>query len=995
MERRNNLLFLVLLATVGVLVAAILLGGSGDPGEPVLQTTSSQGDAAAGDVSARTAERAAETEGQPEVGDRQEIEAVPAAASGPIVLSGRLVDAASRPEVGVLVRHREERRRGDGVFFVVDSQDEGGEGGVRTDAEGRFAIEVERDRAGELTMPRSEERLFGATSKRSLPVEAVSESTDLGDLTVTAACAIAGRVVDEAGQPIEGAKVMSLASGSDARSVFPMLFGPNRSVEVGSDGAFVLAGLEPGEVAFGAEAKGFVPVTQRVEVRAAERRDDVVVTLVRGASIAGTVVDDRGLPIAGAKVGVERMRELAPGFQIQGVDDGSQVETDANGYFMVSGVEGPKVSLVAEAKGHVQQSRGDIELGEGSVVFRLDRLGRITGVLLDTEGQPIAGSTVSLTGRPFAPAHTDAEGRFELEDVEPGSVSLSAEGKGHVPVEGYTVHVVAGATVANVTLRAETGAVLVATVVDAKGQPVAGAQVRVSSVGEPGGAVEFGGGGRMIRRARAVSVGLGGAEAVPMPFFGTESELRREKTGPDGVARIAGLPTGPVRVTASGRTDAPSRAVDLQIPRRGTVDTILSLRPAGSVVVRVVDPAGEPIEGARFTLRGPENAPDAERETRSGKTGSEGTATVGQLLEGRYSAVLELDAKPVALGGGGGAFQFVIGDAMGGDSLESTRRPFQVIAGAAAEVLLQKPVLTRFHGVVLAADGPAADVRVTLRVPSELPMLGGGGGGGSATTAADGSFVIEDVAAGSYRLEWGRESQMIRHREEIEIPAGVSDVRKDLEMPVGIVEVTALDQDGAPVAGATITLSRIEAGGETVREARVAIGMSMGGPGGGGGMRSFSFGTGRPEIKTDAQGRARIEDVPPGEYRMKIESDGHAEQEVESVVVAAGVTVDAGVVTLTAAGVVEGTVTGLPAGGGGLPGNLALVEIRRAGAEDDRRPPTMAQDGKFRIDGLPAGDYEVRARSIGLGGDSEAGPWQPVRVEAGRPTNVTVPAGSR
>jgi hypothetical protein len=164
---------------------------------------------------------------------------------------------------------------------------------------------------------------------------------------------------------------------------------------------------------------------------------------------------------------------------------------------------------------------------------------------------------------------------------------------------------------------------------------------------------------------------------------------------------------------------------------------------------------------------------------------------------------------------------------------------------------------------------------------------------------------------------------------------------------------------------------------------------------GGGGMRSISFGGGRPEVKTDAQGQARIEDVPPGDYRMTITSQSHAEKQVEPVVAVAGVTTGAGVVTLNAAGILEGTVTGLPAGGGGLPGNLALIEVRRAGVEGDRRPPTMAQDGEFRIEGLEAGDYEVRARSLGLGGNAPAGPWQKVRVEAGRPTTVTVPAGSR
>ncbi|MGA0058420.1 MAG: MSCRAMM family protein, partial [Planctomycetota bacterium] len=961
--------------------------------EPVVQSTAAQEDpGAGGDVDARSAERA-DAASAADVGERQEVEAVPAPAAGPVVLSGRLVDGSARPEVGVLVQYR--AQRGPGRVFVVDvGADDAG--GVRTDADGRFSIEVDRNRAGELQLPRSEERLFGASEQRSLEVAAISRSTDLGDIPVTGAAVIAGRVVDESGQPVAGAKVQPLLGGSGMKSLFPMLLGRDRSVEAGEDGRFVLAGLEPGEITFGAEAKGYVPATEKVEVRVAERRDDVVVVLARGASIAGTVIDDRGLPVAGAKVGVERMREIAPGLQFSSVDEESQVETDENGYFLVSGVEGPKVSLIARAAGHAQKTLGEIELGDGSVLFRLDRLGRITGSLLDTEGQPIAGSRISLSGRAVEAVTTDAEGRFEIQDVAPGSVSLSAEGKGHVPVEGYTVHVVAGATVGNVTLRAETGAVLVATVVDAKGQPVSGAEVRVTAAEEQGGMIDLGGGGGRIRRARAISIGLDAGEGgSPMRFLDGGSLLRKERTGPDGVARIAGLPTGSVRVSAEGKTDAPSRAVDLQIPRRGTVDTILSLRPAGLVLVRVVDATGQPAESVRFTLRGPENVPDAGQSPHRGRTDPNGEATVAQLLEGSYSVVLELDAKPTALGGNGG-FQFVIGDGSGGESLESTRRTVQVIANTTAEVVLQKPLLTRVFGTVTAADGPAAGVRVTLRADSDQPMFGGGSGN-SATTSADGSFEIVDVAAGTYRLEWGRGSQMVKHRDEIVVPAGVAEMRRDLDMPVGILEVTAVDQDGAPVSGAAVRLSRMSGGGETVQRTRVAFGLALGGPASdSGGMTSFTFGDGSTKVETDAQGRARIEDVPPGEYRMTIESQAHAEKRVEPVVAVNGGTTDAGVVTLEAAGVIEGTVTGLPAGGGGLPSNLALVELRLAGDENDRRPPTMAQDGKFRIDGLAPGDYEVRARPIGPGaGGDAAGPWQPVRVEAGRPTNVSIPASGR
>ncbi|MDA1223069.1 MAG: carboxypeptidase-like regulatory domain-containing protein [Planctomycetota bacterium] len=1001
MERRNNLLFLVLIATVGVLVAAILLGGSGDPGEPVARQSASQAEQTPGEVSARAAGMAGATGEQEELGTRQEIAVAAPLAGGPVVLSGRLVDQASSPAAGVQVRFRAAPR--DGVFFMsTGDAGEGEEGGVRTGPDGRFAIQVEPGRAGRLVIPRSADRLFAAAEKRSFEVAAMSQSTDLGDIPVTSACAIAGRVVDEAGQPIAGAKVRSLLGGGGSESWFPMLLGRPQSVEVGADGRFVIAGLEPGEVTLGAEAKGFVPATEKVEIRTAERREDLVVVLARGASIAGVVVDDRGVPIAGAKVGVERTRELAPGVQFQSVDTDSQVETDENGYFMVSGVEQASASLIAEADGHAKESRRDIELGDGNVVFRLERLGRITGVLLDTEGRPLAGSQISVPGREVIPVDTDAEGKFTLEDVRPGSVSLQATGDKHLPVEGYTLHVVAGATLTDVTLRAETGAVLAATVVDASGQPVSGAQVRVRSVP----AVDTGPSPAGMARAVARSIRLGGDEGGAIQVFDGSEELRRAKTDANGVARISGLPTGPVRVSASGKADAPARPVDLTIPRRGTVETILSLRPAGRVRVRVEDAMGEVVDGARFSVRGPEGGAEEELKSHRGTTDATGAGEVGPLLEGSYSVVLELEEKPAMFGGDGG-FQFVIGGTGGGQSLEATRQNAQVLAGSVAEVVLRKPLMTRVHGVILGADGPAAGVRVSLQKsePGLPGMLGGaagallgGGGGPSATTGADGTYSIEDVAEGSYTVEWGKPNQPIRDRGELVVPSGVADLRHDLELRVGAVALTVVDQDGNPIAGAEVTISRTTGSDEGGRGPRMMVSFgAFDAAGGGGGLQRLTLGSGGGRVETDAQGRARIDDVPPGEYRLAANAEGHAEGDIQPVVVVAGVTQEAGVLTLAAAGVLEGTVRDIPAGGiEGLPGSLALVELRAVGAELPTKPE-IAQNGRFRIEGLAPGAYEVRARPMGGPGRAEpaAGAWVPVQITAGDVTTVELSAAGR
>ncbi|NKQ35930.1 MAG: carboxypeptidase regulatory-like domain-containing protein [Chloroflexi bacterium] len=46
--------------------------------------------------------------------------------------------------------------------------------------------------------------------------------------------------------------------------------------------------------------------------------------------------------------------------------------------------------------------------------------GRIQGVVLDEEGQPLAGAEITLASYPAAVAQTDANGRFDLSDIPSG-----------------------------------------------------------------------------------------------------------------------------------------------------------------------------------------------------------------------------------------------------------------------------------------------------------------------------------------------------------------------------------------------------------------------------------------------------------------------------------------------------------------------------------------------------------------------------------------------
>jgi protocatechuate 3,4-dioxygenase beta subunit len=986
MDRRNNFLFVVLLGTVGVLVLAILFRGGAEvgprPDGPATPAAAGSGEA---EPRAATVDPAARTEGlQPEAdGSRRAVEG-PAVPAGDrrVALRGRLVAAGGAPAADVELVWRQ---RSDFGFAIGGPAADGPR--TRSAADGTFELRVEAGRRGLLELPRAAGLLFASREQRQVEVAAYEADADLGELGLIAAARIAGQVVDEAGQPVPSARVRA---NRDALAIWM----PGQGEPVDGEGRFELIGLEPGRHGVGAEAPGFVPATATVELKSGEQVDGLVLRLARGASIAGTVLDDRGRPVAGARVAGFRDRELGPNVRVQGIDADAAVETDANGYFVLSGIEGEQVSLRAWAEGCASQTLAGVAVGTGNVTFRLDRLGRISGRLLDTEGRPLAGSQVSArvfngavrSGGPSSrlpdldrlgggdAAETDAEGRFELGGVRPGTVTLEARGPAHLPIEGYTVVVVAGATVANVTLRAETGAVLVASVVDPLGKPVAGALVEVTEPPRP--AVPGAPGGRQF----AVRAGLGtGPDAVRISSDGDPRLLREARTGADGSVRIGGLPSGPVRIRARSEVHAPSRPVDLAVPRRGALEAMLSLRPAGRVELRTVDGAGAPAGELGFVLRGPQGADAADAVETRGRTDAAGVAVVEALLEGRYTAVLELAPQPQVIGSG---MAFVMAGA-GGQELAATAQELAVRGGETAEVVLTKPLLARVHGVVQAADGPAPGVEIELRGAEAGPF----GPGISAVSGPDGAFELRDVPAGSYRIEWGRPGQLVKDRAELEVPAGLADLRRDLELRGGSVRVTVVDGEGLPVGEAEVSLRRAGEAQNQQRGMMMVRSLSM--DAGGGSIQSITMG-GPARVRTGPDGVAQIDDVPPGEYRLVVEAEGHSEGRLEPVQVVDGQRTEAGTVGIAAAGTVRGVVTGFA---DGTELRIAMVEARRAGSEDEPRRE-VAMGGQFEIGRLEAGDWELRARPAGPGAaGAEPGPWQRVVVRAGEVAALDLPLG--
>ena len=153
-----------------------------------------------------------------------------------------------------------------------------------------------------------------------------------------------------------------------------------------------------------------------------------MLVLKTGNAIAGQVVDERGIGVPDMKVGCKRT-ETRGGIAIERFAAEEATTTDPNGYFTLAGIAEETASVRAFGKKHSAAIAADVKVGTGDLILRVERLGTVEGVLVDTEGKPIADSRISARG----PSARDSEFDFELLDDLPvggggGSTITGADG---------------------------------------------------------------------------------------------------------------------------------------------------------------------------------------------------------------------------------------------------------------------------------------------------------------------------------------------------------------------------------------------------------------------------------------------------------------------------------------------------------------------------------------------------------------------------------------
>jgi len=302
-------------------------------------------------------------------------------------------------------------------------------------------LEADQDGRFELSTGRRRRLIVGAFAEGTGVTRVELRAPAKGDpaevrIELTAGFEVAGIVVDENGEPVEGAELVSGSASSSG--AYPFV----QHAKSGADGRFRFGHLGQGYHTIVTRRAGYPTLHRGFQV---PQTREIQIQLVTGGTVKGVLSEQGGSPLANARIMI-RSGDSA------GTARGSvEATTDAQGAFEIAlAVPGPISSATIEHAdwGRRESSRGEVVLPQAAIQagkllewnIELQRGVRARGVVVEKEtGKPVANARLAFlrshgTARSRQVvrwAATDTEGRFDVDHLSEGTYAIDVKAANH------------------------------------------------------------------------------------------------------------------------------------------------------------------------------------------------------------------------------------------------------------------------------------------------------------------------------------------------------------------------------------------------------------------------------------------------------------------------------------------------------------------------------------------------------------------------------------
>jgi protocatechuate 3,4-dioxygenase beta subunit len=535
------------------------------------------------------------------------------------------------------------------------------------------------------------------------------------------------------------------------------------------------------------------------------QRSPVTLKLGPEGILRGRVIEPEGKPVVGAKVQVFGIDPLGrPDEYGLGTDNRLNLSwsafplnamTNEDGRFAIGGLSRDKVvTLIVTQPRHERlfvlaattdlpqpdavfsrttENRMPVHTGEFTLTAKVADHVLSGMVVREADGKPAAGAQVIHGGTVI---NTDQNGRFQIEGLVAGKLEL------HVGPNS-----------------SDTGAVAVAIEIEMPATP----KETQRTINLPRGLVVT---GRVVESATGAGVEKALVDFTPKPEPGRTAPLLSfsKETGPDGRFQLVVPPSRGTVVLRkfppafpaperryTGQPEDPSYSREVEGRGGQTIDVAdFKLTKGREVVLRVVDPDGRPLAGARVDVRDPNRLFNAT----PGRSDETGHYTIGGLAPDQSTVVDVIDAKESL----GATVEIPDAEAVGAKRGE-------------LEVGLQ-PLLS-LSGRVLAEDGkPLSGGRVQIFRNVRYPGQSGRSFGVSIEIQneikGDGTYTFDRLIAGAtYNTQVEVNGYPNATSNHVTLKAGGQARFNDFHLPAVDQEVNGVvvDARGRPLAGITVS----------------------------------------------------------------------------------------------------------------------------------------------------------------------------------------------